>query len=72
MLQIENILIAPQMLTNPFRLHTMKQLKMGEFGNAFLASQQTVSDNFLSHGSSLRFAGMKDALRAVVGEGSNR
>ncbi|UCD79085.1 MAG: TIGR01777 family oxidoreductase [Desulfobacterales bacterium] len=49
----------------------MIRLVMGEFGNVFLASQRTVPDKLLSHGFSFRYAQIKDAIRAVVGEGSN-
>jgi uncharacterized protein (TIGR01777 family) len=47
----------------------MIRLVLGEFGNVFLASQRTLPGKLLSHGFSFRYPEIKDAIRAVVGEG---
>jgi NAD dependent epimerase/dehydratase family enzyme len=49
----------------------MIRLALGEFGSVLLASQRTVPEKLLSHSFSFRFANIRDAVRAVVEEGSD-
>lgn len=50
----------------------MIRLALGEFGNVLLASQRTVPEKLLSHGFSFRYANIRNAVRAVVEEGTDK